>query len=59
LQNPIKDLPENTLSTIDWTSIGILIASWIKFLPDVAALLTILWTVLRFYDRYWDKDKKD
>lgn len=46
----------DTLHTIgDWIAATITIATILKLLPAIAALMSILWTLARFYDRWVEK----
>lgn len=49
----------DTLHTIgDWIAASISIATILKLLPAIAALLSIAWTLTRFYDRWVEKRAK-
>lgn len=45
---------------IDWTAVGGAVAAFFKFLPDLAALLSVIWLALRIYElvRNLRKDSK-
>ena len=51
---PIMDffdnINEHTKHVIDWTSIGIALGSFIKVLPSIAAVLSIVWSLIRIYE---------
>lgn len=54
--NSSRTCMTDTLHTIgDWIAASITIATILKLLPAVAALMSILWTLARFYDRWVDK----
>lgn len=35
---------------IDSLSLGVLVATWLEILPKLAALLTVIWTIIRIYE---------
>lgn len=39
----------------DWVAAGVGIATLLKVLPALAALMTIVWTGVRLYDRFKGK----
>lgn len=41
---------ENFKAAIDGASIGTVIAAWAGWLPEIAALFTLIWTILRIYE---------
>lgn len=49
----------DTLHTIgDYIAAAVTIATILKLLPAIAALLSIAWTITRFYDRRAEKRAK-
>jgi hypothetical protein len=46
----VSEINEHTKHVIDWTSIGIVLASLIQILPSIAAGLSIVWTLIRIYE---------
>jgi hypothetical protein len=48
--DPFHDLPEGTKAAGDLLSIAALLGSLASFLPAFAALLTIIWTLIRIYE---------
>lgn len=50
----------DTLHTIgDYIAAAVTIATILKLLPAIAALLSIAWTITRFYDRRSDRKAMD
>lgn len=50
----------DTLHTIgDWIAATITVATILKLLPAIAALLSIAWTITRFYDRWTQNPSAD
>lgn len=54
-------------TTFDWAAVGISAGAIIEVLPAIAALLSILWTLWRFYveikerirfDKMWERVRK-
>ena len=63
MSDPFHDLPETAKLAGDVLSIATLLGSLAHILPAVAAVLTILWTVIRIYEtatvqRLLGKDKR-
>ena len=50
MSDPFHDLPETAKMAGDLLSIATLLGSLASFLPAVAALLTIIWTLIRIYE---------
>jgi hypothetical protein len=50
LSDPFHDLPETAKLAGDVLSIATLLGSLAHILPAVAALLTILWTLIRIFE---------
>lgn len=50
MNDPFHDLPETAKMAGDVLSIATLLGSLASFLPAVAALLTIIWTLIRIYE---------
>lgn len=49
-----------TMTTIDTASFGVLVASVVGWLPNVAALLTVVWLTLRIIQTLTEmKDARD
>jgi hypothetical protein len=46
----VSDINEHTKHVMDWTSIGIMLASLIQILPSIAAALSIVWSAIRIYE---------
>ncbi|MCZ4341508.1 hypothetical protein O4H52_07845 [Sphingomonadaceae bacterium G21617-S1] len=36
----------------DWTSVGLILATFASVLPSIASLLSISWFLIRLYDRW-------
>lgn len=45
-----KHLPEGIKHLLDALSIGTMLGTLFQMLPNIAALLTIIWTVIRIYE---------
>lgn len=45
-----KHIPEGIKHILDALSIGTMLGTLFQMLPNIAALLTIIWTVLRIYE---------
>lgn len=45
----IKD-PENAKLTLDWLSVGVVAATIVKLLPAIAALASLVYTIIRIYE---------
>ena len=45
-----KHLPEGIKHLLDALSIGTMLGTLFQMLPNIAALLTIVWTVIRIYE---------
>jgi hypothetical protein len=45
----IKD-PESAKLTLDWLSAGVVVATIVQLLPAVAALASLVYTVIRIYE---------
>lgn len=45
----------HTKDLIDWLSLGTALATFLKWLPAIAALMSIIWTGIRIYE--WWKGK--
>lgn len=47
----------------DGASFGVLLAAWLEWLPEVAALLTIIWTTIRIIEsetvQRWLRRRRD
>lgn len=43
-------LREPTVTALDTTSIGVMIAAFVGWLPNLAALLSVIWLILRIYE---------
>lgn len=50
MSDPFHDLPETAKLAGDVLSIATLLGSLASLLPAVAAMLTIIWTVIRIYE---------
>ena len=64
MSDPFHDLPETAKMAGDVLSIATLLGSLASFLPAVAALLTIIWTLIRIYEtdtvqKFLGKEDKD
>jgi hypothetical protein len=64
MTDPFHDLSETAKIAGDVLSIATLIGSLASFLPAVAALLTIIWTLIRIYEtdtvqKFLGKEVKD
>lgn len=44
-------IPESVSRTLDWAAALTAVATLAQFLPALAAVLTIIWTGIRIYDR--------
>ena len=59
----MKDIFEHVKNYIDAISIGTIIATLAGWLPHLAALLSIVWTVIRIYEtktvQSWLKQKSN
>jgi hypothetical protein len=58
-----KHLPEGAKHLLDALSIGTMLGTLFQMLPNIAALLTILWTAIRIYEtatvqRWLGRDKQ-
>jgi hypothetical protein len=53
------DFLEVAFGWIDWASVGIALAALFQFLPQIAALMSIGWTVYRVYSDYHEKRDKN
>lgn len=42
---------------MDVVSASVALAALASWLPPAAALLTVIWTGIRIYDRFWGPDK--
>lgn len=45
----MKD-PENAKLTLDWLSAGVVVATIVQWLPAIAALASLVYTVIRIYE---------
>lgn len=45
-----KHIPEGMKHLLDALSIGTMLGTLFQMLPNIAALLTIVWTLLRIYE---------
>ena len=45
-----KHIPEGLKHILDALSFGTMLGAMLQMLPNVAALLTIVWTILRIYE---------
>ena len=50
LQHAIGDNSKQTLATVDAISVSTVIGTLMGLLPTMAALFTIVWTVIRIYE---------
>lgn len=50
MRNVFHDMSQGTKHLIDLASISTLLGSLVNVLPSIAALLTIVWTLLRIYE---------
>lgn len=50
MASPIHDAIEGLKPAGDIISIGVAVATFVSWLPSVAALLTIVWTCIRIYE---------
>lgn len=56
IQSPLHDtFPDGLLRAFDWAALGVTVATVFKFMPQIAAAFTVVWTGLRIYD--WVADK--
>jgi hypothetical protein len=46
----INDFNENTKHLIDWASIATMFGSLFKILPEIAALFSLIWSIIRIYE---------
>lgn len=49
------NMTEHFKHIADWVAAGVGIATLLKVLPALAALMTIVWTGVRLYDRFKGK----
>lgn len=49
-QEYFSHIDDHTKHFIDWTSIGVAVGSLMQILPSIAALLSILWSIIRIYE---------
>lgn len=47
---PLEHVPGAVKASIDVTSAGIAVGTIAQLLPHVAAILTIIWTLIRIYE---------
>ena len=50
LHEYFSHIDEHTKHVIDYTSIGVAFGSLLQWLPSVAAILSIVWTLIRIYE---------
>jgi hypothetical protein len=50
MNDPFEHLPEGVKLSMDLASLATMIGTLAQWLPEVAALFTILWTALRIYE---------
>lgn len=50
MASPVHDAMEGLKPAGDIISIGVVFATLVSWLPSMAALLTIVWTVIRIYE---------
>lgn len=50
MASPVHDAMESLKPAGDIISIGVVFATLVSWLPSMAALLTIVWTVIRIYE---------
>jgi chromate transport protein ChrA len=50
MASPVHDAMEGLKPAGDIISIGVVLATLASWLPSMAALLTIVWTVIRIYE---------
>lgn len=43
---------EPVTSTLDFSAVGVAVATFFGWLPQVAALLSVIWLVLRIYETW-------
>lgn len=48
--DPFEHLPEGAKHVMDALSIGTLLGTLASWLPSIAALLTIIWTLIRIFE---------
>jgi len=49
-QEYFSHIDDHTKHFIDWTSIGIALGSLMQILPSIAAVLSIVWSIIRIYE---------
>lgn len=58
-----EHIPNGAKHLVDALSIGTMLGTLFQMLPNIAALLTIVWTLLRIYEsatiQAWIKRRKD
>ena len=50
MASPVHDALEGLKPAGDILSIGVVVATLASWLPSIAALLTIIWTLIRIYE---------
>lgn len=45
-----QDMPDAAKHTVDAISVGVVVGTIVQWLPAVAALFTIIWTIIRIYE---------
>lgn len=48
--DPLRDVPEGPKHVVDALAVGATVGALVDWLPAIAALLSILWTLIRIYE---------
>lgn len=55
--------PDHIKTVVDWVSVGTVISTVFGWLPEIAALFTLMWTIIRIWEtetvKNWRNRKKN
>lgn len=50
MTDPFHHIPEGMKALLDIASVATLLGSLVSLLPDIAVVLTVIWTAIRIYE---------